>query len=202
MNETTRPTRFLDARATRLDTETMAYAGYAPGHRVIERTPLEEALLEIGDAETLDVLARLARNVARSPREEKYRRVKTTNEKIRRALVTTWNGAGMRALMAMGWRREGEAMTLDAGRATTMRDVRAIDEARIALRRRQEEDVRARIRARALANDPRRAALREAVAADKAERAAVGPVTTGSRLAPKGAGGMACARDIGAAGSR
>ena len=46
MNETTRPTRFLDARATRLDTETMAYAGYAPGHRVIERTPLEEALLD------------------------------------------------------------------------------------------------------------------------------------------------------------
>ena len=71
MNETTRPTRFLDARATRLDTETMAYAGYAPGHRVIERTPLEEALLEIGDAETLDVLERLARNVARSPSEEK-----------------------------------------------------------------------------------------------------------------------------------
>ena len=180
----------------------MAYAGYAPGHRVVERSPLEEALLEIGDAETLDVLERLARNVARSPREEKYRRVKTSNERIRRALVTTWNGAGMRALMAMGWRRDGEAMTLDAGTATTMRDVRAIDEARIALRRRQEEDVRARIRARALANDLRRAALREAVAADKAERAAAGPVTTGSRLAPKGAGGMACARDIGAAGSR
>ena len=72
----------------------------------------------------------------------------------------------------------------------------------IALRRRQEEELRARIRARALASDPRRAALREAVAADKAERAAAGPVTTGSRLAPKGAGGMACARDIGAAGSR
>ena len=48
-DETTRPT----GRA-RTDFSTMAYAGYAPGHRVIERTPLEEALLEIGDAETLD----------------------------------------------------------------------------------------------------------------------------------------------------
>jgi hypothetical protein len=185
------------------ENDDMAYAGYAPGHRVVERrTALEEALRAVGDVETLDVLEKLARNVARWPTEEKYRKVKTTNATIERALVTLGDGAGVKALVEMGWVREGEAMTLAAERATTMVEVRAIDEARIALRRRQEEEMRARIRARALANDPARAALREAVEADKAERAAAGPVTTGSTVAPKGAGGMACARDIGAAGSR
>lgn len=187
-------------RARRTD---MAYAGYAPGHRVVERrTALEEALRAVKDVETLDVLEKLARNVARWPTEDKYRRVRMTNATIERALVTLGDGAGVKALVEMGWVREGEAMTLAAERCTTMVEVRAIDEARIALRRRQEEEMRARIRARALASDPARAALREAVEADKAERAAAGPVTTGSIVAPKGAGGMACARDIGAAGSR
>ena len=62
-----------DARGR--DFSTMAYAGYAPGHRVIERTPLEEALLEIGDAETLDVGA-----IGEKRREESARGKVSTRE--------------------------------------------------------------------------------------------------------------------------
>ena len=91
-------------------------------------------------------------------------------------------------------------MTLDAGSAMTMRDVlRAIDEARIALRRRQEEeDVRARIRARALARAPRRAgACVRRWRRIRRQRPAAGPVDDGSRLRRKAPGGWR-AREISA----
>ena len=160
----------------------MAYAGYAPGHRVVERTPLERALRAIARPETLDLLERLSKNVARAPSEAKYRKLKRANATIGREIFDDEHA--MRAMMTMGWIAEtiegSECLTLPRGTTTTMREVRAMDEARTALRRRLEEEMRAKIRARAMANDPRRAALREAVEADRAERAVREPVTTGS----------------------
>ena len=181
----------------------MAYAGYAPGHRVVERTPLERALRAIARPETLDLLERLSKNVARAPSEAKYRKLKRANATIGREIFD--DERAMRAMMTMGWIAEtiegSECLTLPRGTTTTMREVRAMDEARTALRRRLEEEMRAKIRARAMANDPRRAALREAVEADRAERAVREPVTTGSRAAARGTATTVTAKEVGASGS-
>jgi len=195
-----RSTRDDGARSRR---DAMAYAGYAPGHRVVERTPLERALRAIARPETLDLLERLSKNVARAPSEAKYRKLKRANATIGREIFD--DERAMRAMTTMGWIAEtiegSECLTLPRGTTTTMREVRAMDEARTALRRRLEEEMRAKIRARAMANDPRRAALREAVEADRAERAVREPVTTGSRAAARGTGTTVTAKEVGASGS-
>ena len=181
----------------------MAYAGYAPGHRVVERTPLERALRAIARPETLDLLERLSKNVARAPGEEKYRKLKRANATIGREIFDDENA--MQAMLTMGWVVEtiegAECLTLPRGTTTTMTEVREMDEARTALRRGLGEEMRAKIRARAMANDPRRAALREAVEADRAERAAREPVTKGSIATPRGTGTTMTAKDVGASGS-
>ena len=79
----------------------MAYAGYAPGHRVVERTPLERALRAIARPETLDLLERLSKNVARAPGEEKYRKLKRANATIGREIFDDEHA--MRAMLTMGW---------------------------------------------------------------------------------------------------
>ena len=79
----------------------MAYAGYAPGHRVVERTPLERALRAIARPETLDLLERLSKNVARAPSEAKYRKLKRANATIGREIFD--DERAMRAMMTMGW---------------------------------------------------------------------------------------------------
>lgn len=179
----------------------MGYAGYAPGHRVVERTAFERALSAVDVAETLDVLEKLARNVARDPTEAKYRRVATTSGTIKRLIFDS--ESAMEAMLAMGWVLDGaEAMVLPQGVNLSMAHARAVDDARIALRRRMDEEMTAKIRARARANDPVRQALREQMEADRGERAAREAVTTGSVAVPRGEGrGIVTAAQVGASGS-
>ena len=184
------------ARASR-----MGYAGYAPGHRIVEfKTPFERALAAVDAAETLDVLEKLARNVARDPHEGKYRRVSTTSGTIKRLIFES--ESAMEAMLAMGWVLDGsEAMVLPEGTNLSMAHARAVDDARVALRRRLDEEMTARIRARAQARDPTRQALREQMEADRGERAVREPVTVGSAAVPRGESRVVTAAQVGASGS-
>ena len=52
------------------------YAGYAPGHKVVMATPLQQALKAVKDDKSLETMEKLTRNSAQAPAEEKFRRVR------------------------------------------------------------------------------------------------------------------------------
>ncbi|EEH53526.1 uncharacterized protein MICPUCDRAFT_68787 [Micromonas pusilla CCMP1545] len=178
------------------------YAGYAPGHKVVMATPLQQALKAVKDDKSLETMEKLTRNSAQAPAEEKFRRVRLTNEKIA-AVITNVPGA-VRVMLEMGWRlvENDEFLILPTGTSVTMKDVREIDDARRALRKLEDEEMKRRIAARNRARqDPEKARLLAQMEADKAERAAKGPVTAGSVAVPRGEGRMMTAEQAGASGS-
>lgn len=95
----------------------MGYYGLGPGMRVAEKlTPLEKALrsMPLPQAEcTLEILEKLCRNTAQAPAEEKFRRIKLTNEKIKAAVADVPGATD--SLLEMGWVAEDEALVLPAG---------------------------------------------------------------------------------------
>jgi hypothetical protein len=61
----------------------MGYAGYAPGHRVPDKaSPLGAALKVISSLEALELLSKLTYNCCVSPNEDKFRRIRLSNERI------------------------------------------------------------------------------------------------------------------------
>ena len=55
---------------------TMGYAGYAPGHKVVELTVVQQLLKLIRSDKSLETLEKLTRNSAQAPAEEKFRKVR------------------------------------------------------------------------------------------------------------------------------
>merc|ERR1719199_790345 len=148
----------------------MGYAGYAPGHKVVELTVLQQLLKLIKSDKTLE---KLTRNTAQAPAEEKFRKVRLTNEKIA-AVITNVDGA-VEAMCEMGWVKEGdgEFLVLPPAKSVSMREVREIDDARRALKKWEEEELKRRIAARNKANAcPDKARLLAEMAADRAEQKA------------------------------
>eukprot|EP00746_Dinoflagellata_sp_MGD_P141483 gnl/MRDRNA2_/MRDRNA2_74582_c0_seq4.p1 gnl/MRDRNA2_/MRDRNA2_74582_c0~~gnl/MRDRNA2_/MRDRNA2_74582_c0_seq4.p1 ORF type:complete len:306 (+),score=97.22 gnl/MRDRNA2_/MRDRNA2_74582_c0_seq4:129-1046(+) len=92
----------------------MGYAGYSPGLRTDgPKTPLEEALRSLPPEkakEALDLMETLLRNVIQNPTEEKFRKIRLTNEKISKA-ITTVPGA-VDSLVLMGWQQQDENLIL------------------------------------------------------------------------------------------
>lgn len=159
----------------------MGYAGYAPGHQVQIATPLQQLLKLIKNDATLATMEKLTRNTAQAPAEEKFRKIRLTNPKIAE-IITNVTGA-VEAMVEMGWVKEddGEFLVLPAGTSVSMREVREIDDARRALKKWEEEELKRRIAARNKANAcPEKARLLAEMAADRAEQKARGPVTQGS----------------------
>jgi hypothetical protein len=66
-----------------------------------------------------------------------------TNEKIA-AVITNVPGA-KEAMIEMGWKEEGDCLVLPAGTSVTMREVREIDDARAAQKKKDEEEFKKRI---------------------------------------------------------
>ena len=164
---------------------TMGYAGYAPGHKVQIATTLQQLLKLIKSDATLATMEKLTRNSAQAPGEEKFRKIRLTNEKIA-AVITNVDGA-VEAMCEMGWVKEadGEFLVLPPAKSVSMREVREIDDARRALKKWEEEELKRRIAARNKANAcPDKARLLAETAADRAEQKARGPVTQGSVAAP------------------
>jgi len=183
-------------------TNTMGYAGYAPGHKVVELTVLQQLLKQIKSDKSLETLEKLTRNSAQAPGEEKFRKVRLTNEKI--ALVITNVPGAKESMVEMGWVEsdDGENLVLPASKSVTMREVREIDAARSALRKLEDEEFKKRIKQRNVTSmDPNKKRLLAEMDADRQERAARGPVTKGSVATPKGDGVMQTAAGAGCSGT-
>eukprot|EP00854_Cymbomonas_tetramitiformis_P022284 gene22284-26883_t len=142
------------------------------------KTPLQKSCEAVQSTESLTTIGKLTRNVSQNPREDKFRRIRLTNEKIA-AVIGNVPGA-LELLAHMGWEREGEEfLVLPASVQMSMNEVRAIEAAIAKL----EQEAKERARARQAAKkplDPEKARLRAQLEADRAERAARGPVTQGS----------------------
>jgi hypothetical protein len=86
------------------------------------KTPLEAALAAVGSLECLELLEKVTYNAAVQPAEEKFRRLKLSNAKIR-AQVAEAEG-GLAAMGELGWQQgegeegEGPVLTLPKGGAT------------------------------------------------------------------------------------
>ena len=102
----------------------------------IKRT-LAGELARVKSGASLEAINKLVRNCAQNPREEKYRRVRTTNHKVHAVLVAV-DGA-MSVMATMGWVQEGEFLVLPAGVHLSMREVRDIEDATLKLKRAEEQ---------------------------------------------------------------
>mmetsp|Transcript_18265 Transcript_18265/g.54518 ORF Transcript_18265/g.54518 Transcript_18265/m.54518 type:complete len:137 (-) Transcript_18265:267-677(-) len=104
----------------------MPAAKLPPGRR----SALEEALFQIQSLESLEIMEKLLRNAAVSPKEDKFRRIRLTNAKVNSAIVAV--PGCLEALMEMGWERsteEPEFLCIAAGRYMTMAEVRKVQDA-------------------------------------------------------------------------
>mmetsp|Transcript_16573 Transcript_16573/g.54114 ORF Transcript_16573/g.54114 Transcript_16573/m.54114 type:complete len:189 (-) Transcript_16573:1696-2262(-) len=164
-----------------------------------EKTALERALGALPPTaaaeKALDTINTLTRNVVQK-QEEKYRTVKLSNPKIQELLVRV--PGAVDAMKVMGWvEEEGELLVLPAGVKLSMSEVRAIEDAKIAQKKAQDEEMKKRLASKKRMT-PEQAALKAQIEADKAERLAAGPVTKGSEVVKKtGPGAMVTAGDLG-----
>lgn len=111
----------------------MGYYGLGPGDssRLADPlTPLEKALrampIDVAMA-SIEIIEKLCRNACSQPGEEKFRRIKLSNERIRAAIAEV--PGAKEALIEMGWEEEREgpdgqvdALVLPAGRRITMHE--------------------------------------------------------------------------------
>eukprot|EP00894_Picocystis_sp_ML_P000438 jgi/Pico_ML_1/50955/g2069.t1 len=102
-------------------------------------TALQAALRRVRSEEALATLGSLAKNAAMFPKEEKYRRVRLSNDKIRERIVDV-EGA-IEVLEELGWKHEGDAMVLPANVSATMVQFRQVEEAREKLVREQRRKI-------------------------------------------------------------
>ncbi|CAL5225639.1 g8495 [Coccomyxa viridis] len=152
----------------------MGYAGYVPArYAPAAPTAVQAALYAVQSQAALELIAKLTKNVVISPTEEKFKRVKLSNPKIKAALVDT--PGAIDALLAIGWLREQEpeeAMVVPKGRHFTMAEVRMVDDAAERLRKRQRDEARASSAQQRTAASSAAAQVRAQMEADRRERAA------------------------------
>eukprot|EP00918_Siedleckia_nematoides_P035321 GHVU01076734.1.p1 GENE.GHVU01076734.1~~GHVU01076734.1.p1 ORF type:complete len:185 (+),score=55.44 GHVU01076734.1:26-556(+) len=166
----------------------MVYGNCAPSHKAaVAATPLQAALALVKSDASLETMNKLVRNCAQNPGEEKYRKIRLTNDKIAAVLVAV-EGAKA-AMLAMGWVEDGEFLVLPAGVQLSMKEVRDIEDAKAKLKK-EEEQALMRAALPKKKEDPEMKRLREQLEADKKERAARGPITQASVAAPRGQGGI------------
>lgn len=116
----------------------MGYAGYVSAkYPPPKPTEVEAAMQAIKSEQALDVIGKLLYNAAISPREEKFRRIKLTNAKIKEAVIDT-HGA-LDALRALGWvddpEAPGEFLVVQPGLYFSMKEVRIVETAKEKLRK-------------------------------------------------------------------
>lgn len=187
----------------------MGYAGYSPGlnsrtsdalteyERALRQLPADKA------AETLEILEKLTRNIVRSPKELKFRKIKLTNKKIAET-ITDVAGA-MDILRTAGWvEGEDEEATLvlpASAQLTFETHVVKIIEARDFYKKELENQKRRQHREERDASDPAKAALLLQLQQDAQERATRGPAQA-SVAQQLGHGTVCRASDIGIGVSR
>ncbi|CAK0733915.1 hypothetical protein CVIRNUC_000354 [Coccomyxa viridis] len=151
----------------------MGYAGYVPAkYAPAAPTAVQAALYAVQSQESLEMIAKLMKNVVVSPTEDKFRRVKLSNPKIKAALVDV--PGALQALLTLGWAQEQEpeeAVVVPKGRHFSMAEVRMVDDAAERLRKRQRDEERASAAARKSASS-RATEVRAQMEADRRERGA------------------------------
>jgi hypothetical protein len=179
----------------------MGYAGYFSTTARIKdkRTPLEATLANVGSLETLELLEKVTKNSAVQPAEEKFRRLKLSNSKIR-SLIVEIEG-GLEAMAALGWQQvqeDGEEVLTLAKGAATMAQVRCILEAQQEFKKNDRQLKRTKSSA-SLPGSEEQAALRAQIEADRLERATRSPVTADSvaQALPGEGARIATAKDCG-----
>lgn len=126
----------------------MGYYNQAPGHQIKDQlTPFEQALQNIPIEcwqPTLDILETLIKNIAQNPSEEKYRKIRLSNEKIRTTITSV--DAALEALLLMGWEpNEADELILPKSvKLSFPLHVKAILEAKQVLKKAEENDRAAR----------------------------------------------------------
>ena len=104
------------------------YAGYAPAKLPPPKpTAVQAALWKVQDPAALELIAKLLRNAAVNPKEEKFRQIRLSNPKIQ-SLFGKENGA-LEALLTLGWEKskdEEDKAVIPEGRTFSMAEVRYI----------------------------------------------------------------------------
>lgn len=104
------------------------YAGYVPAKLPPPKpSSVQAQLWEIKNPASLEVIAKLLRNVVVQPSEEKFRRIRLSNAKIH-SLVREERGA-LETLLAMGWivdpeDKDEDMLILPKGVQFSMNEVR------------------------------------------------------------------------------
>jgi len=158
----------------------MGYYNLPPGSKVAEAlTDLQTALRNLpldGAIEALDLLEKITRNVVSNPREEKFRRIRTTNEK----LAALFGLGGAHIMREMGWQEEGEFMVLPGNvNLDFQKHVVGIIEAKDYFKKQKENEKRSA----KLGNDPAKAGLLRQLDIDRRERAAAAGCVAGQVIA-------------------
>eukprot|EP00891_Asterochloris_glomerata_P002534 jgi/Astpho2/2534/Aster-04248 len=138
------------------------------------------ALWSINSEESLNVLSKLLRNTAVSPTEAKYRKIRLSNPTIARC-IRDEEGA-VETLQMMGWvlEEDGEILTLPEGTVVTMKEVRAVEDAKDRLKKEQRFKAR-NSKSVSQATNSEKEIIRAQMEADRQERLATQqPVTQAS----------------------
>lgn len=75
----------------------------------------------------LQVMGKLIRNAAVSPSEDKFKRIKLSNSKVKTTIVDT--PGGVQSLLAMGWTHDeadNDFLVLPKGTQMSMKEVRQL----------------------------------------------------------------------------
>ena len=137
-------------------------------------TDLQAALARVPSMESLQILEKLSYNCAVMPKQDKYRRIKLGNAKIKASIGDVQ--AAQDALAVMGWEKvqdetDGEVLVLPEAKTTTMAEVRDIQAAQKELERKERDLKRSASAASLRANDDQ-ARIRSQLEADRLERSA------------------------------
>lgn len=129
----------------------MVYAGYTPAKLPpAQPSELESALWTIPSMESLEVLGKLTYNCVVQPKDDKYRKIRMSNEKINAAIAQV--PGALAALSNMGWVNDGdEFLVLPQGKYLTMKEFRAVDDAKQRLSKKLAEAAKERMRHNAAA---------------------------------------------------
>lgn len=114
----------------------MGYAGYVSAkYPPPKPTEAEAAVQAVKSEVALEIIGKLLYNAAISPKEEKFRRIKLTNPKIREAVVEA--PGAVAALRALGWVDDeaGEGLVVQPGLYFSMKEVRVVEAAKEKLRK-------------------------------------------------------------------
>eukprot|EP01026_Neomeris_dumetosa_P014324 TRINITY_DN1516_c0_g1_i14.p1 TRINITY_DN1516_c0_g1~~TRINITY_DN1516_c0_g1_i14.p1 ORF type:complete len:214 (-),score=34.87 TRINITY_DN1516_c0_g1_i14:291-845(-) len=167
----------------------MAYAGYVPAKLPPAKLDsFQSALRSVESQRCLEVIRKLCYNVACSPTEEKYRRVKISNQKIKEAIVDV--EGGLDVMGVLGWIREeqqGDVLFLPPKTYITMKQVRDIDDRLDDLKREAEKAIHKSVSSSSLRGNDEMERIQAQLEADKRERMNMEAVSKNAIPKPKAA---------------